>query len=239
MTSTYTDDPNVETDGHINWPLIESEPISEFVTEGYIAMAFPTLFPTGDADYRAPRLKTVTAVEYFQHLMQYKDQRFARDPRFRFFALNSTMRWTALNQGTVFVRRNFSGNMPSLEQVRQMIESGDSTLAQQAMYYGANIRGTRPYWGKRLRELPDMVDTLGMPTIFFTLSAADLHWPELFNVLAEDEEWSRLDEKQKQRPCAALINENPYYADWFFSQRVSAYVTRVLTPKFDVKDYWY
>ena len=33
------------------WPTIGSTPINEFTTEGYISCAFPTLFPTGAADF--------------------------------------------------------------------------------------------------------------------------------------------------------------------------------------------
>ena len=33
-----------------------------------------------------------------------------------------------------------------------------------------------------------MVDTPGMPTIFFTHSAADFHWPDLAVVLQNDSE---------------------------------------------------
>ena len=37
--------------------------------------------------------------------MRYEDERFARDPRFRFFALNSKLRWKAITLGNVFVRQ--------------------------------------------------------------------------------------------------------------------------------------
>lgn len=38
--------------------------------------------------------------------MHYHDGRFAKHPTFRFFAYNSWMRWTAMNDGRVFVRNN-------------------------------------------------------------------------------------------------------------------------------------
>lgn len=34
----------------IEWPQINNNPINEFQTPGYIACAFPTLYPTGCAD---------------------------------------------------------------------------------------------------------------------------------------------------------------------------------------------
>jgi len=36
-----------------------------------------------------------------------------------------------------------------------------------------------------------MVDTLGLPTIFFTHSAADLQWPELARLICPEDPESR------------------------------------------------
>ena len=74
------------------WPTIGGAPINEFTTEGYFSMAFPTLFPTGAADFLGQRCNQVTIGNYFTHLLKFEDGRFARHPRFRFFALNTEMR---------------------------------------------------------------------------------------------------------------------------------------------------
>ena len=84
---------------HIDWPSTGANPVNEFTTEGYISSAFPTLFPTGAADFLAPRQHSVTIGNYFKHLMLYCDQRFAKHPRFRYFALNEasgTANWKDL-----------------------------------------------------------------------------------------------------------------------------------------------
>ena len=46
------------------WPTIGSAPINEFTTEGYFSMAFPTLFPTGAADFLGQRCNQVTIGNY-------------------------------------------------------------------------------------------------------------------------------------------------------------------------------
>lgn len=69
-------------------------------------MCFPILFPTGKAEFLAPCLNSVTIGNYFKHLMLYNDGRFAKDCRFRYFALNTEMRWRALQTGRVYVRQN-------------------------------------------------------------------------------------------------------------------------------------
>lgn len=44
----------------VPWPNTENVPINEFREEGYIARAFPALFPTGRADFRSPRTETIS-----------------------------------------------------------------------------------------------------------------------------------------------------------------------------------
>ena len=85
----------------VAWPPAGETPINEFRTEGYISCAFPTLFPTGAADFVAPRARAVTIGNYFKHLLMYEDGRFARHPCFCYFALplklsNSSFRFSAI-----------------------------------------------------------------------------------------------------------------------------------------------
>ena len=42
------------------WPNREQNPINEFSMEGYFSRAFPTLFPTGTAEFLAPRIHKIT-----------------------------------------------------------------------------------------------------------------------------------------------------------------------------------
>ncbi len=75
----------------IEWPNIDGNPVNEFHTPGYITRAFPTLYLYGNADLRSECIRIVKPAEYFQHLLKYKDGRFARHTRWRYFALNSQM----------------------------------------------------------------------------------------------------------------------------------------------------
>ena len=53
------------------WPQVGNVPINEFQSEGYMscACAFPTLFPTGAAEFAASRVRQVTIGNYFKHLI--------------------------------------------------------------------------------------------------------------------------------------------------------------------------
>lgn len=98
---------NIQEQNHesciLPWPKLQSVPINEFTCDGYICRAFPTLFPTGKGDLRDSRVCKVSNSEYFKFLMMYHDGRFAKHPRFRFFAFNSMMRWTALQNGSICI----------------------------------------------------------------------------------------------------------------------------------------
>ena len=62
-----------------------------------------------------------------------------------------------------------------------------------------------------------MVDTLELPTIFFTHSAADLHWPELTQLICPDNLHS-----SSSRSCALV--ENPVVADQFFVHCIHKFI---------------
>ncbi len=59
------------------WPQINGNSVNKFQTSGYIVCAFPTLYLTGCADLHAEYVKDIKPAEYFKHLLQYKDGRFA------------------------------------------------------------------------------------------------------------------------------------------------------------------
>ena len=68
-----------------------------------------------------------------------------------------------------------------------MINNEDKNLADRIMRYGEGLRGTRQFWMVRRQELSDMIKQIGHKgLIFFTFSAADLHWPELHKLMNED-----------------------------------------------------
>lgn len=228
----------------LNWPTIGSRPVDEFRTPGYITMAFPTLFPYGRADISALTdcEQRIQLAEYFRFLMYYRDGRFADDPRFRFFAFNTMMRQQALRAGNLYVQRNAELQGKTVQQLRRLVRQRPD-LVKSIMFYGNKLHGTRQYWGARLSELLDMVEQLGLPTLFMTLSAADLHWPDLFRLILDsegltDDERVMLDElAQEQR--RNLIADHPFVPSIFFMKRADYFMTKILRLLFKVKDLWF
>ena len=153
------------------WPSIGEVPLNEFTTEGYFSCAFPSLFPTGAADFLGQRQVPVTIGNYFKHLMQYNDGGFAKHPRFQFFALNTEMRYCALQTGQVYVRQHPGDGQLSLDELRDMVGRQGEAFSSRVLHYGSSLRGTKQYWQCQWSRLLSMVDTLGLPTVFFTHSA--------------------------------------------------------------------
>ena len=121
------------------WPPSSGTPINEFNTEGYIFCAFPTLFPTGAADFVAPRPNPVTIGNYFRHLLMYDEGRFARHPRFHYFALNTEMRWRALQAGQIYIREHPLDARLSVEELRDMIGREGESFSNRVLHYTAKV----------------------------------------------------------------------------------------------------
>ena len=77
-----------------------------------------------------------------------------------------------------------------------------------------------------------MVDTLGMPTVFFTHSAADGQWPQLARLICPDK-------KDSSTSRSKAVSDNPAIADWFFYHRISKFVDTFYTDVMGAVDFWY
>ncbi|GBN58475.1 hypothetical protein AVEN_187353-1 [Araneus ventricosus] len=126
-------------DAPLPWPNISSEPINEFITVGYVVMAFPALFPTGAADLRSLHQASVSPLEYFQHLFKYKDCRFARNPRSVFLAMDNTNRWSSLQNGKICLQRNTDISNLTAAQLKDKFRE-DPGLMYRLMCFNSSIR---------------------------------------------------------------------------------------------------
>jgi hypothetical protein len=75
----------------LSMPVVHGTPLSEYGSNIAIN-AFPTLFPTGRGGFDEPRQHKVTEKDWANYLLQLRGGRFARHPRFRYWALNTIMR---------------------------------------------------------------------------------------------------------------------------------------------------
>ena len=219
----------------VDWPAITNQLIDEFNSEGYWSRAFPTLFPTGAGEYLAPRQRRLTLGQYSKHLIRYRDGRFAQHPRFRYFALNTMMRWRALETGRVFVKQRIGENHLSVEEPKEMVNRGDTSFASRVMRFSSSLHGTRQYWCTQRLNLAAMQEALGMPTIFFTLSAADTQWPELQDLMRHYRPNTNQD---KPSESIKAVIQNPHLTDWFFLHRAEKFMRYFLQNSLGAVDFW-
>ena len=86
-------------------PSIRSTPIDEIgKSERLFAMAFPTLFPIGVADWHQGRIRSLDLQDWGQHMLKFHDGRFATHPRFRFLLFNLLIRQRARSSARYFVK---------------------------------------------------------------------------------------------------------------------------------------
>ncbi|KAE8739288.1 hypothetical protein FOCC_FOCC015211 [Frankliniella occidentalis] len=214
------------------WPSVGTVPLNEFSSPGYMSMAFPHLFCFGTCDYSMPKKKKVLLSEYIRHLMLYKDGRFSSDERFRYFIMNSEMRWNALNIGNVYVKKNSIFSKMTVLQLKEYFKEHPSVV-NQIMHFGSRLRTSKSYWNSRCSELLDMVNQIGTPTIFFTLSSADYYWPDLYRLLGHSVNDLSLRERGQ------LLAQNPLVVDSFFYMRSKYFLENCFKKHFEVTDMWY
>ncbi|KAF7137062.1 hypothetical protein CNMCM5793_006913 [Aspergillus hiratsukae] len=172
----------------LTMPSFRSTPLSELNRMPLVSWAFPTLFPRGGADYAHPRMRGVSYAEYAKHLMRYEDGRFAKHPRFRYVLFNTLMRGQASRSAGFYSKQR---ELPELEELQALFENEDpesEAVLRSMTRFAAALRGTRPFWGKRRRDLTAFVKNLGPAHLFVTLSAADLHWEDLMRHLPRYDE---------------------------------------------------
>lgn len=100
------------------------------------------------------------------------------------------------------------------------------------LHYAKNVSGTNAYWNRAKDDLKSIITQLGAPTIFWTLSCADFHWPEFHSLFSINGEM--LDSERRKN----VIN-NPHLLDWVFTERTAQFVKYWLKNTVAAKWYWF
>lgn len=227
----------------MDWPTIGDQPLNEYHTSHLATMAFPTLFPDGKGDPLDPSLlREVSLLEKVKHLIRFAEKtdngqwvyRFARHPRFAYWAFDMIQRKRVLQQSGILLKQNPGEAHLTIDELREIAANDNSSLfMSNVSRYVANIPGTNAYWYKVREELKAIVSTKEAPTFFFTFSLADMHWPELHDLIGRNCEDTSNDEKRQN-----VIN-NPQIVDWFFTKRLEAFIKHWLCDTLDAEWHWY
>jgi hypothetical protein len=227
----------------LGWQISSREPINEFSQTGLLSLSFPHLFPTGDGDYQcdSKRPVNIDLGDYAQHLMRYHDSRFRCDPRFKFLLQNMIMRWRALACGRIYFQHNQQDKKLN---AAEMCKKLQNAKARQSVFaFSRTLRGSRAYWFCKRRELETMIQTIGVPHLFVTLSSADRYWPELREFwLAQMTDEQRLHSETDCDSVKLLTDKliaDPAVADTIFWKRFEIFVSHFFQKFWGVTDFWF
>lgn len=106
-------------------------------------------------------------------------------------------------------------------------------LMKRLQCYAAKVQGSSQYWFQRYLELKPLLEQMGPPTFFWTVSAADCHWPELHNLLTH-----RSNPPTYSHRVQAIIDQ-PHLTDWYFTSKLSDFLQCWLYDTLDTEWHWY
>jgi hypothetical protein len=209
----------------MQWSSVENEPLNEYQISHLATMAFPTLFPDGKGDpTNSGILMDVALQERVKHLLKFAEMidgkwvyRFASHPRFCYWAFNMIQRKRILQQSGIFLKQNPGEAHLSIDELREMAASNNANVfMSKVSRYVGNIAGTNAYWNKVREELKAIITSVGAPTLFFTFSSADMHWPELHALFKADGDIADSSSEVRRQN---VIN-NPHVVDCFFYPKI-------------------
>ena len=235
-TALNNDDPIILT-----MPNIRGTPINEYSGHKIAIDAFPTLFPTGQADFNMSHTHNVKMQEWASHLIRIEGGRFAQHPRFRYWALNTVLRHTAKTTARWYLNTHRGDQKLTVQDVREMLESGEAgKLANRVSHVGEKLLGSKPFWLNAQHQLIAQIRSpdCGSPHVFFTASSADIQWPDLHQHMPSHIPGAQEDATSYCRRMTDL-NNNPAIAAFYFQKRWEIFFAEVLKPKFKVKYYWW
>ncbi|XP_021372501.1 uncharacterized protein LOC110462720 [Mizuhopecten yessoensis] len=231
----------------IPWPTRSDIPLSEFTTQHFFTLAFPTLFPFGTGDFCMNRPRTCESLaEWADHLLWIDNGRFAHHQYFKSVVHNMIMRKRALERGNFVFKQQLGDCHLTLDQQKQQIQKGDTTIANKLLYFGASFRGSNQYWAERGKELRSLMkykinEGSGLPSFFTTGSCAEFHFPSLRRFLSiyVRETTGYEPDLTNRNTVFRVLQENTHFVAHFFDLRTRSYFQDVMSPVFGINAYWF
>ncbi len=224
----------------IPWPTRGMLPLPEHTTNFFFTMAFPTLFPTGMADFRMNRPQTCSMADWADHLLWYEDGRFARHQYFKFIVHNIILRKRTLEQSKFIVQQKLGDEHLTIEELREMLNKNDDSIAKKILYFSQTLRGSPQYWQQRSKELSsfiqyNMSQGHGLPSFFHTSSCAEFYFKPLRKLLEDYLKPGTINTKAEMYQA---IQQNPHVITHYFDLRTKSYFKHVMTALFGVNAHW-
>ena len=232
--------------------VAENAPVPEN-TPGYIAMAFPKIFPFGCGDYhecKQPLEGPYKFADWGKHVMQWHDGRAMRHTRFRYWLLNTVLRLKTPGTRSVFYQTNAAAADLTLSDLqdpakrRQIVQKMTTSSAQLP-----GSVGERRSMRQDLEALVDQkeVETAllseqggrgRLPAGFATFTTAPYKWAHLHDMILRSyspqerrgmEEWKEIADAEERNAAQRkayykLAQSNPGVVAWYSAMRLEATV---------------
>ena len=154
------------------------------------------------------------------------DGRFAKDLDYLFVAQYIVEAKQVLDDGNNSVWRQEPNTEFTAAQAKDHTVLSQFVRKDKAYRFMKNIRGSPPYYQRTFYDLLAMIHQLGTPTWFFTLSAADMKWPDMIQTIAKqygvhytDEQVNALSFDEKSN----WLRKNPVTAARHFQYRLNIF----------------
>ena len=225
-------------------PAEGEKPLNIMTDSNFEAMSNPDKFPFGVGTYTSERPRKLTYRKYFNQRLLDVDGRFARDLDYLFVAQYIVEAKQVSDDGNNFVWRQKPSRQFTAAQARDQTVLNQYVRKDRAYSFMKNIRGSPPYYQRTFYDLLAMIRQLGTPTWFFTLSAADLKWPDMIQTIAKqygvhytDDEVAKLSFDDKSN----WLKRNPVTAAKHFHYRLTvlfqSFLKSTAKPLGDIADY--
>ena len=193
--------------------------------------AFPFLLPKGKFGYKVTRSVLLSPVKYFnQRLLNYT-QRFASNGDYIFFAHYVMQQINLFNQINVATNK-VKGTITAGQLKKNFKSTVRSFISEDKGYmFMKSVKGTPAYWKQFLYDVLAMVRQLGLPTLFFTLSCADLRWKELVLIIAKLNKLNIDECELNYFERCKILNQNPVLTARHFQFRVETFFKEIILHK--------
>ena len=257
---------NVLAEEQVRCQILQIPPagaaINDYHTSNLQAHSFPTLFPHGVGDFtnHDREVDTVSMTDVARHHLFYCIAQedgtyyypFVENERWPYWVQNTMERHRFQQQKTVCMNKlpNQITGM-NIDEMNEFIRAGSPeqmrALTGKMQMFSANITGSDAYFAKAKRELESLMQEKGMPTVWFTLSAADNHWKDLHKLAVSDalaarfqQQQSQLSQKKKAAKRRKWIKKNPHIVDYYFHLRTKQFFSSIFGKDcLNTEWFWY
>ena len=165
-------------------PAEGQKPLDIMTDVDFEAMSNPDKFPYSTGTFSSKRPRELTYRKYFNQRLLDVDGRFARDLDYLFVTQYICEAKQIKDDGNNFAMRQKPSRQFTVAQAKNQEILSQFMRNDKAYSFMKNIRGSPPYYQRVFHDLLAMIRQLGTPTWFFTLSAADLKWPDMIQTIA-------------------------------------------------------